>query len=159
MDQTFRHDPCLVMTDWLLLTVFLFNTLYSLEIPLSPEITLAAFIFLCVLKSFKVLSHTHTHTHSQTCFLSYITCVSDETVLPSSSLFLSPSYILLLSLNHQRRRFPSLTQTLDPDAVFFFIFLRFCLPCSFHPTNPLALQHPYPPSPVSKYSCVSFFHR
>lgn len=64
----------------------------------------------------------HTHKHSQTCFLSYITCVSVETVLsflPGSCLFLSPSYILLLSSNCQRRYFPSLTQTFDPDAVFF----------------------------------------
>lgn len=70
MDQTFRRDPCLVMTEGLPLTILLFNTLYLPEITLSPEIMLAAFIFPCVVKG----SYIPTHTHSHTCFLFYITC-------------------------------------------------------------------------------------
>lgn len=53
-------------------------------------------------------------------FILYYMCEWWNTLLsfsPSGCLFLSPSYLLLLSSSRQRRHFPSLTQILNPQAV------------------------------------------
>lgn len=126
---------------------------------MSSEITLTAFIFPCVLKSNRV--HAHTQTFSDMLFILHYMCECWNgsfiftwqlpifiSLLHSALVFKLPEKIFpFFNANFwsRRRIFPLSWNSIYPGN-------------SFHPTNPLALQHPPPPSPVSKYTRVSFFH-
>lgn len=77
--------------------------------------------------------HTHTHTFSYMLFILYYMWVMKQFYFhPTAAYFYLVSYILLSS-SKQRRHFPSLTQSFDPDVVIL-TFLKFYL-ASTPPTH------------------------